>query len=93
MASSQTPRVDYSGSRRIALAYTTHMSLRTFSGISMPTGYEVMPAAELLSVSDFEGLKANGADEVWEESKLPKADASLMPSLTNWRFYIPRKDC
>jgi hypothetical protein len=57
----------------------------------MPTGYEVTPAAELISVSDFEGLKSNGADKVWEESRLPKAYASLMPSLTNWRFCIPRK--
>ncbi|GAM43806.1 hypothetical protein TCE0_060r18918 [Talaromyces pinophilus] len=88
---SQTPWVDRSVSRRIVLAYTTHTNLRTFSGISMPTGYEVTPAAELPSVSDFEALKTNGADEVWEESKLPKAYVSLMPSLTNWRFYIPRK--
>ncbi|KUL81666.1 hypothetical protein ZTR_11150 [Talaromyces verruculosus] len=41
----------------------------------MPTGYEVMPSAELLS----------------EEPKLPKHYASLMPSLTNWRFFIIRK--
>jgi Thioesterase-like superfamily len=89
---SQTPWVDQSVSRRAVLAYTTHTNLRTFSGMSMPTGYEVTPAAALPAVSDFEALKINGTDEVWEESNLPKAYASLMPSLTNWRFYVPRKE-
>ncbi|KAJ5083200.1 thioesterase family protein [Penicillium angulare] len=89
---SQAPWVDHSVSRRVVLAYTTHTNLRTFSGISMPTGYEVTPAAELPSVSDFDALKTNGADEVWEESKLPKIYATMMPSLANWQFYIPRKE-
>ncbi|KAH8700737.1 thioesterase family protein [Talaromyces proteolyticus] len=89
---SQAPWIDRAVSRRIILAYTTHTNLRTFSGISMPTGYEVTPAAELPSVSDFEALKTNGADDVWEESKLPKAYVNLMPSLANWRFYIPSKE-
>ncbi|KAJ5291445.1 thioesterase family protein [Penicillium angulare] len=81
---SQAPWIDHFVSRRRVLAYTTHTNLRSFSGISMPTGYEVTPAAELSSVSDFEALKTNGADEVWEKSKLPKAYATMMPSLARW---------
>ncbi|KAJ5267414.1 thioesterase family protein [Penicillium angulare] len=89
---SQAPWVDQFVSRRVVLAYTTHTNLRTFPGISMPTGYEVTQAAELPSVSDFEALKTNGADEVWEKSELPKLYATMMPSLANWQFYIPRKE-
>nr|A0A2L0P0K1.1 RecName: Full=Thioesterase-like protein TwmA; AltName: Full=Wortmanamides biosynthesis cluster protein A [Talaromyces wortmannii]AUY61969.1 TwnA [Talaromyces wortmannii]QBC19709.1 TwmA [Talaromyces wortmannii] len=89
---SQAPWIDRSVSRRIVLAYTTHTNLRTFSGISMPTGYEVTPAAELPSVSDFEALKTHGADDAWAESKLPKGWAAMMLSLTQWRFYVPRKE-
>ncbi|KAJ5273997.1 thioesterase family protein [Penicillium angulare] len=89
---SQAPWIDHSVSRRVILAYTTHTNLRTFSGTSMPTGYEVTPAAELPSVSDFEALKTNGADEAWALQKLPKAYAAMMPSLARWQFYVPRKE-
>ncbi|KAJ5291516.1 thioesterase family protein [Penicillium angulare] len=89
---SQAPWIDHFVSRRRVLAYTTHTNLRSFSGMSMPTGYEVTPAAKLPSVSDFEALKTNGADKVWEKSKLPKAYATMMPSLAHWHFYVPRNE-
>lgn len=90
--SQQAPWIDHAVSRRIVLAYTTHTDLRTFTGITLPTGYEVTPAAELPSPSpDFDMLKNKGADGFWEEAKLPKSVSKFVRSLLNWRFYLPRE--
>ncbi|KAL1866366.1 hypothetical protein Daus18300_006830 [Diaporthe australafricana] len=81
-------------SRRIVLAYTTHTNLRAFAGITLPTGFEGTPAAELPPLPDFEALKRNGpkgADATWEESKLPMAAQTAARSLQNWRFYVARE--
>ncbi|KAK7757679.1 hypothetical protein SLS62_000056 [Diatrype stigma] len=86
---SQAPWITPS-SRRAVLAYTTHTDLRTFTGITLPTGYETTPAAELPSpMPDFEVLKTKSADDAWEEAKLPQSSAFLR-SLRNWTFYLPR---
>ncbi|POS72542.1 hypothetical protein DHEL01_v209057 [Diaporthe helianthi] len=77
-------------SRRIILAYTTHTNLRTFTGISLPTGFEGTPAAENPPLPDFEALK-KGTDGTWEESKLPKPAQAAARSLQNWNFYVPRQ--
>lgn len=77
-------------SRRVILAYSTHTNLRTFSGISLPTGFEATAAAELPPVPDFEALKAGkGGDGKWEESDPPAAMRKAARSLQNWNFYIP----
>ncbi|KAG6357473.1 hypothetical protein INS49_013350 [Diaporthe citri] len=82
-------------SRRIILAYSTHTNLRTFTGISLPTGFETTAAAELPPVPDFEALgKAGGGqggDGKWEESDPPAAMRRAARSLQNWKFYIPRE--
>ncbi|KAI1100597.1 thioesterase family protein [Jackrogersella minutella] len=66
-------------SRRKVLAYATFTNLRTSVGISIPTGYEITPAAALKS----------DTDRVWGEEKMPKA-VGYLRSLRNWRFYSPR---
>lgn len=77
-------------SRRIILAYSTHTNLRTFTGISLPTGFETTSAAELPPVPDFEALKAGkGGDGKWEESDPPAAMRAAARSLQNWKFYVP----
>lgn len=88
----QAPWIDPKVSRRIVLAYTTHTNLRTFTGISLPTGYEGTPAAELPSLPNFDTLKTSDTDDHWEESKLPKGYLGMMPSLRNWCFYTPREE-
>lgn len=77
-------------SRRIILAYTTHTNLRTFTGITLPTGFEGTSAAENPPLPDFEALK-RGQDGTWEESKLPKPARAAARSLQNWNFYVPRQ--
>lgn len=87
---SQKPWITPSVSKRVILAYSTHANLRTFGGLSMPTGYEVTPAAAMPEPRpDFQALKRNAADDAWEESTLPASMAS-MKSLQNWRFFLPR---
>lgn len=82
-------------SRRIILAYSTHTNLRTFTGISLPTGFEATAAAELPPVPDFGALgKAGGkggGDGKWEESDPPAAMRAAARSLQNWGFYVPRE--
>jgi hypothetical protein len=87
---SQAPWITPSVSRRAVLAYTNHANLRTFTGITLPTGYEVTPAATLPPLPNFERLKAKDSDDGWERSKLPKG-AGFMRSLHNWGFYLPRE--
>ncbi|KAI0470445.1 thioesterase family protein [Xylariaceae sp. FL0804] len=87
---SQAPWFTPSVSRRPVLGYTTQANLRGSTGISMPTGYEVTPAAALPTLPDLELLKTRGSDGVWEESKTP-GPANLVRSLLNWHFYVPRQ--
>lgn len=86
---SEAPWFTPSVSHRTVLAYTTHTNLNAFTGISVPTGYEVTSAATLPPLPDFERLKIEDADDRWEKSKLPKL-AGHMRSLHNWSFYMPR---
>ncbi|GAP85079.2 putative thioesterase family protein [Rosellinia necatrix] len=89
---SQKPWITPSLSKRIVLAYTTHADLRTFNGLSMPTGYEASPAAAMPEpLPDFQVLQANTADNAWQESELPPNSGPLH-SLRNWRFYLPRAE-
>lgn len=82
-------------SRRIVLAYATHTDLRAFAGITLPTGFEGTPAAELPPLPDFGALSKGGprgaADAMWEESKLPAPARAAARSLQNWRFYVARE--
>lgn len=89
---SKAPWVDPKTSRRTVLAYTTHTDLQTFTGISLPTGYEGTDAAALPPLPDFEALKANGRDGIWEEPKMPKSVSHMMRSLQNLKFYLPKKE-
>ncbi|TVY78281.1 hypothetical protein LSUE1_G005648 [Lachnellula suecica] len=85
-----SPFFDPSISRRTILACTTHTNLRTFSGITLPTGFSVTSAAELPSpLPDFERLKTQDADEAWEKS-VPPRGSDIVQSLGNWGFYMPR---
>lgn len=87
---SKTPFFDPSISRRTILAYTTHTNLRTFSGITLPTGFSVTSAAELPSpLPVFDRLKKQDSDEAWEKSIPPKG-SEIVQSLNNWSFYLPR---
>lgn len=85
----QEPWINISTSRRTVVSYTTHTNLRTFTGITLPTGWETTPAAELPPLPDFDKLKINGVGGSWERSRLPM-NSELMRSLRNWDFYIPR---
>lgn len=89
----QAPWTTPNVSRRIVLAYTTHTNLRTFSGITLPTGFETTPAAELPPVpKDFDALKNSKGDDIWQLSVLPKAAAlGTARSLAKWSFYLPRE--
>ncbi|KAI1644830.1 thioesterase-like superfamily-domain-containing protein [Daldinia loculata] len=86
---SSAPWITSSVSRCTVLAYTTHADLRSFAGISLPTGYEGTPAAALPPLPDFKALKTIGSDGAWEESKVP-GPSRFVRSLLNWHFYLPR---
>lgn len=87
---SHAPWIDRSASRRIVLAYTTHTDLETFSGISLPTGYESREDAALPDLPDFAALKgASGTDGIWEEPQIPSSAMKMMRSPQNWHFYLP----
>lgn len=85
----QAPWVSPSSSRAI-LAYTTQTNLTKFSGISLPTGYEGTPAAELPPLPDLGALKAKDTDGTWVKSKIP-GPTKFVRSLLNWDFYLPRE--
>lgn len=88
----RAPWVTASVSRRTVLAYATCTNLRTFTGLSLPTGYSATAAAALPApLPDFGALEAAGDadDGAWEESKLLPS-AMHMHSLRNWRFYLRR---
>ncbi|KAI0386720.1 thioesterase family protein [Hypomontagnella monticulosa] len=85
------PWITPSVSCRSVLAYTTHSDLRTFTGVSLPTGYFSTPAAALPPIPDFEVLKSKDADDKWERAKVPKSSYSVVRSLHNWCFYTPRQ--
>ncbi|KAK2603438.1 hypothetical protein QQS21_004389 [Conoideocrella luteorostrata] len=87
----QAPWVTSGVTRRIMLAYTTQINLRTFTGISLPTGYESTVADTAPPQPNLNTLDKNGGDKTWEESKVPKSMIKIMSSLGNWRFFIPRK--
>lgn len=88
---SQAPWVTPNVSRRIMLAYTTQINLRTFTGISLPTGYESTVDDTVSPQPDPIALEKRGGDKNWVESKVPKSSAKMMSSLGNWRFFLPRK--
>lgn len=90
---SQAPWITPGVSRRIVLAYTTHTNLRTFAGITLPTGFEGTEAARLPPLPDFETLKTSprGADGTWELCELPESARSTARSLQKWSFYLPRQ--
>lgn len=75
-------------SRRIVLAYATYTSLAAAKGLSVPTGYEITPAAALPSPPDVTALMRQGADEDWREEAASGAPGQL--SLERWQFYVPR---
>ncbi|OTA93643.1 hypothetical protein M434DRAFT_21352 [Hypoxylon sp. CO27-5] len=76
---SQAPWINPAVSRRVVLAYVTYTNLRTLTGLSMPTRYEVTPTSKLPPLPDSK----------WELSRLPKG-FELWCSLRNWNFYLPR---
>ncbi|KAI1780899.1 thioesterase family protein [Hypoxylon cercidicola] len=71
----QKPWITPSVSCRAILAYATYKNLRTFGGMSMPTGYESSAAAALRNAG--------------EEAK-PPASSGPLHSLRNWHIYLPR---
>lgn len=87
---SASPWIAPAVSRRTVLAYTTHTNQRTFGGISLPTGYEASPLAELAPLPNFGALSTRNADDTWEESTVPAS--GHFNSIRNWRFYVPRGD-
>lgn len=83
------PWINVSASKRTALGYTTHTNWSTFTGMTVPTGYEGTPAAALPPVPDFAALKKNGSDKTWEEAQSPRAFGTT-GSNGNWRYFLPR---
>ncbi|KAI2463023.1 thioesterase family protein [Annulohypoxylon bovei var. microspora] len=83
------PWVTPAVSRRTVLTYATHGDLGSFDGMTLQTGYEVTPAASLPPLPDFAALKARGADDRWEELRMPDSAGSVQRSLLNWHFYLP----
>ncbi|XXH02406.1 hypothetical protein Hte_008781 [Hypoxylon texense] len=71
------------------MAYATFTNLRTLTGMSTPTRYEITATSKLPPLPDFEALKTKQADDEWELSRLPKGSESWR-SLRNWCFYLPR---
>ncbi|KAI3396792.1 hypothetical protein diail_11692 [Diaporthe ilicicola] len=69
-----------------------HTNLRTFTGITLPTGSEGTPAAQPPHLPDLEALgRPQGPDATWEESKLPGSAQGAARSLHNWRFFVARE--
>ncbi|KAK9426026.1 putative Thioesterase-like protein TwmA [Seiridium unicorne] len=88
---SRAPWVTPSVSRRSILGYVNFANMRTFTGMTMPTGYWETPAAELPSpMPDFQALKTEGRDKGWRLSKTPRSSAQIQRSLQRWQFYLPR---
>lgn len=85
------PWVTRGVTRRIMVAYTTQINLRTFTGITLPTGYESTAVDSIPTQPDLQALAETGSDEIWAESKVPKPLTKMMSSLNNWRFFVPRK--
>ncbi|KAG8414567.1 hypothetical protein J3459_014262 [Metarhizium acridum] len=73
------------------VAYTTQINLRTFAGITRPTGYESTAVDSIPTQPDLQALEKTDGDEIWEESKVPKPLTKMMSSLNNWRFFVSRK--
>ncbi|KAJ4393738.1 hypothetical protein N0V93_002953 [Gnomoniopsis smithogilvyi] len=90
----EAPWITPSVSRRAVLAYTNHTSLETFTGMTVPTSYEVSAAAELPPLPDFKALKSQGdsVDDIWEESSPPESAIAIQRSLSNWHFLVPCGD-
>ncbi|KAF3762471.1 hypothetical protein M406DRAFT_45714 [Cryphonectria parasitica EP155] len=85
----QAPWTTANVSRRCVLAYATQMNQRTYTGMSIPTGYESSPDAALPSPApDFTSFKTKHGDDGWEEQEMPTSQ--LLQSLQKWRFYHPR---
>ncbi|KAG5925156.1 hypothetical protein E4U61_002270 [Claviceps capensis] len=78
-----------SSSRRKVLAYTNHVELAAFTGLSIPTGYEETAAAMMPAVPDFNLLKTVGTDGVWAKGLLPN-NPIRKGSPEHWYMLIPR---
>ncbi|KAI0186920.1 thioesterase family protein [Astrocystis sublimbata] len=88
---SQKPWISPNRSKRIVLAYATHGDARRQEGISIRTAYEAAhSAAPSHELPAFEKLRAAGEDDEWKESLPPEHLVSSLPSLSNWRFFLPR---
>ncbi|KAG6010397.1 hypothetical protein E4U21_006961 [Claviceps maximensis] len=85
----QAPWFVASSSRRKVLAYTTHVDLATFKGLSFPTGYALTAAAALPAVPDFNLLKKIGTDGVWRKNILPTNNHGTISSPENWLIFVP----
>lgn len=87
---SSAPWITPGVSRRTVLGYATLTSLRSMSGITLETGWEVSPAAALPKpMPDFTALNTpKDGDGFWEEQKTPPG--KMFRSLQNWRFFLPR---
>ncbi|PSR80558.1 thioesterase-like superfamily-domain-containing protein [Coniella lustricola] len=85
---SQSPWIQ-PDSRRCVVTYTSRINQETYTGMTIPTGYESSPEASLPSPEpDFARLKAGRRDEGWEEATTPPG--VVVPSLRKWRFFHPR---
>jgi hypothetical protein len=90
------PWVTRGVSRRTVLCYATLADLRAMSGITIETGWEASPAADLPSpMPDFDALSSQMSKEeggccdgFWEEQVTPPG--KVYRSLHNWRFFLPR---
>lgn len=89
---SQRPWVTPGLSRRMILAYTTRINLRTFTGISLSSGWEPMARRLSLPVPDLDRLLQDGSWEGWEEACVPRPWTKLLASLGRWRFFLPHRE-
>ncbi|KAL7940227.1 thioesterase family protein [Trichoderma barbatum] len=75
-------------SRRVVLVSAIYTNLAAATGLSIPTGYEITPAAALPPHPDAKAFEKQAADENWREE--PPSGAPGLTSVERWQFYMPR---
>lgn len=86
----QAPWVTRSVTKPAILAYATQANLTTFTGLSMPMGFQVLDANTRPAKPDLAALLAQGSDAAWVESIPPAAARGLLKSNLTWRMFVPR---
>ncbi|EFX04941.1 thioesterase family protein [Grosmannia clavigera kw1407] len=86
----QAPWITPGQSRREAVAYLTNSALDRETGLSLPTGYVLQPAAlpPPPPPADFARLGRDGVDDHWQRRPIPPGSYRAVMAQTE--FYVPK---